>query len=108
MLQAVPAVHAPEALHVCGWLEPEQLVWPGAQTPVHAPLTHVWLVQAAAVPQAPAEVHVCTPLPEQFVWPGAHTPVHAPLTHVWLLHAVAPPKVPFDWQVWTLLPEQAV
>jgi hypothetical protein len=108
LLQAVPAVHVPEALQVCGWLEPEQLVWPGAQTPVQAPLTHVWLLHGDAVPQAPAEVQVWTPLPEQFFWPGAQTPLHTPATHVWLEQAVAPPKVPFDWQVWTLLPEQAV
>jgi hypothetical protein len=43
---------------------PEQVVWPGAQTPVQAPLTHVWLLHATAVPQVPLAVQVCTPLPE--------------------------------------------
>jgi hypothetical protein len=41
LLHAVPAVQVPEVLHVSGWLEPEQLVWPGAQTPAQAPLTQV-------------------------------------------------------------------
>jgi hypothetical protein len=70
---------------------PEQVVWPGAQVPVHAPLTHAWLVQATGELQAPVAVQVSTPLPEHVVWPGAHTPVHTPLTHVLLLQAVAPP-----------------
>jgi hypothetical protein len=65
LLHAVPAVHAPAALHVCGWFEPEQLVWPGAHTPVHTPLTHVWLLHAVALLQAPLAVHVSKPLPEQ-------------------------------------------
>ena len=41
LLQAVPAVHVPEALQVWGWLAPEQLVWPGAHEPVHTPPRHV-------------------------------------------------------------------
>jgi hypothetical protein len=40
-----------------------------------------WFVQAAAVFQVPAALHVCTPLPEHCVAPGAHTPVHDPITH---------------------------
>jgi hypothetical protein len=46
-------------------LLPEQVTCPGAQTPVHAPLTHVWLLHAVAVLQVPLEVQVSTPLPEQ-------------------------------------------
>jgi hypothetical protein len=67
LLQAVPATQAPAALQVWGWLEPEQPVWPGAHTPVQAPLTHVWLLQAVALLQAPLAVQVSTPLPEHVV-----------------------------------------
>lgn len=67
--------------------------WPGAHTPVHAPLTHVWFEQATAVPQAPPE-HVWTPLPEHVVWPGAQAPEHPPLLHVWLVQAAAALQVP--------------
>ena len=31
-------------------LEPEQVVWPGAQLPAHAPVVHVWFTHACAVP----------------------------------------------------------
>ena len=53
LLHAVPGVQAPAALHVSGWLLDEQLVWPGAHTPVHAPPTHVWFEQAVAPPNVP-------------------------------------------------------
>jgi hypothetical protein len=55
---ATPVVHAEAELHVpFDWHVssplPEQSVCPGAQTPVHAPLTHVWLEQADAALQVP-------------------------------------------------------
>jgi hypothetical protein len=62
-------------------LLPEHVVWPGAHEPVHAPLTHVWLLHARAVPHVPELEHVWTPLPEHCVAPGVQTPVHAPPTH---------------------------
>jgi hypothetical protein len=58
---------------------------------LQTPLTHVWLLHAVALLQAPLAVQVSTPLPEHVVWPGAHTPVHTPLMHVWLLQAAAVP-----------------
>jgi hypothetical protein len=51
---------------------------PGVQTPVHAPETHAWLTQTAAVPHWPVLSHVWIALPEQRVAPGAQTPVQAP------------------------------
>jgi hypothetical protein len=109
LVHAVPTVQVPEVLQVSGWFEPEQLVWPGAHWPVHAPLMHVWLVQAAAVLQAPLAVHDWTPLPEHWVWPGAQTPAHAPLTQVWLVHAEPTVQVPAELHVWGWLePEQPV
>jgi hypothetical protein len=56
-------------------------VAPGEHTPAHEAVptgpTHAWLVQAAAVPQAPAAVHVWREaLPEHCVWPGAQEPPH--------------------------------
>jgi hypothetical protein len=75
---------------------------------VHTPVTHVELVQATAVPQAPAAVHVWTPLPEHCTAPGVQTPVQAPLTHAWLLHATAVPQAPAAVQVSTPLPEHVV
>jgi hypothetical protein len=61
---------------------PEHCVALGVHEPWHAPLTHAWLVHAAAEPQVPLAWHVSTPLPEHVVWLGAHTPAHAPETHV--------------------------
>jgi hypothetical protein len=52
LLQAVAVLHVPLAVQVSTPL-PEQVVCPGPHTPVQAPLTHVWLVHAAAVPQVP-------------------------------------------------------
>ena len=51
---------------------PEHCVAPGAQTPVHAPLTQAWLVQATAGPRCRSASQVCTPLPEHCVAPGVH------------------------------------
>jgi hypothetical protein len=61
---------------------------------VHAPLQHVELLHATAVPNVPLGVHVWTPLPLQVVWPGAHEPVHVPPTHVWLLQAAPATQAP--------------
>jgi hypothetical protein len=46
---------------------PEQVVCPGAHTPVHAPPTHVWPLHAVGELHVPLEVHVSTPLPEHVV-----------------------------------------
>jgi hypothetical protein len=57
-------------------------VCPGAQTPTHDPLTHVWLEQAMVAPHCPL-VQVCTLLPWHRVAPLLHAPpVHAPLVQV--------------------------
>ena len=54
---------APELLQVWG-------CWalhcrpPGEHDPEHVPPTQAWFEQGAAEPQAPAELHVSTPLPE--------------------------------------------
>jgi hypothetical protein len=48
-------------------LDEEQLVCPGAHTPLHTPLTQVVLVQATGDPQVPLDVQVSTPLPEHVV-----------------------------------------
>jgi hypothetical protein len=84
---ATPVVHATGEPHCplaaqVSTLVPEQVACPGAHTPVHAPLTHVWFVHAAAPLQVPLTVQVWTPLPEQVVWLGAHTPEQDPETHV--------------------------
>jgi hypothetical protein len=60
---------------------PEHCVLPGVQTPVHAPDTHAWFVQDAALTHVPAELHVCSPPPEHREALGAHIPVHAPDAH---------------------------
>jgi hypothetical protein len=39
-------------------LIPLQVVWPGAHTPVHAPLTHVELLHAVPAVQVPDALHV--------------------------------------------------
>lgn len=62
---------------------------PGAQTPVHAPLTHAEFEHAEGAPQVPLPEHVSTPLPEHCTAPGAQTPVHPPDTHAELVQAVA-------------------
>jgi hypothetical protein len=110
LVHALPAVQLPDTLQVSGWLELEQLVWPGAHTPEHAPFTQVVLVHAVVVVlHVPLVVQLATPLPEHVVCPGAHTPVHAPPMHVWLEHAVAVVfQVPLAEQVSTPLPEHVV
>jgi len=87
---AEPFNHCPFESHVCGTSR-LHCFCPGAQTPVHAPLTHVWLLHALGALQVPLELQVCTPLPEHCVVPGTQTPVHAPLTHADATHAVVDP-----------------
>jgi hypothetical protein len=53
----VPLTQVPVALHVCG-VRPLHCFALGVQTPVHAPLTHAWLVHAAAVPHVPVALQV--------------------------------------------------
>ena len=64
-------------------------------------------MHAAAAPQVPVELHVCTPsiMVEHCVAPGVHTPVHAPLAHAWLTHGTEVPHVPVAPHVWTASPE---
>jgi hypothetical protein len=80
-------------------------VCPGAQLPLHWPLTHVLLLaaQSAPVVHPPFASHVCGLLPEHDVCPGAHTPVHAFVTQVWLVHATGDPHWPVESQVSTPL-----
>lgn len=75
---AVPLVHCPLELHVCGIL-PEHCVAPGEHTPVHAPLAHTYW-QLTGLPHCPFEPHVSALLPEHCVAPGLQTPEqHDPL-----------------------------
>jgi hypothetical protein len=76
----VGAPHWPLVVHVSSCVLLVHWVWPGAHTPVHAPPTHVWLLQAAAVPHVPVDVHVSTPLllESHCVVPHAQTPVPVP------------------------------
>jgi hypothetical protein len=62
--------------------------------PVHAPFTHAWFVQSAAVPHVPEAPHVSTPLFEHCLAPGEQVPAHAPLTHAWFVQATGVPHVP--------------
>ncbi len=79
---------APLAVQDWGCRLPPQRICPGAHTPVHVPLTQVWLVHAAPTTHAPDASHVSgSLLPVQPVAPTAHTPVHTPLTHVEPVHA---------------------
>jgi hypothetical protein len=82
LLHVTEPPQVPFAVQVCTPLpEAEHCAAPGAHTPWHAPLTHAWLVQAAAVPQVPMELHVCTPPVAHCVAPGTQTPWHAPPAH---------------------------
>ena len=60
---------------------PEQRVAAGAQTPVHEPLTHAWLVQLASSIQLPVPSQVCGVWPLHCLAPGEHVPEHAPPLH---------------------------
>jgi hypothetical protein len=66
-VQATAVPHAPAAVQVCTPL-PEHCVAPGAHTPVHVPLTHVWLVHAVPTVHVPVALQVSGWLePEQLV-----------------------------------------
>ena len=84
-------------------LFPRHSVCPGAQTPEHAPLTHVMLEQALPVVHVPLALHVCGAFAEQFVCPGAHWPVQLPEMHVWLMQGAGAPHAPFMSHVSTPL-----
>jgi hypothetical protein len=91
VVQDVPAVQVPVVLHVCGWFEPEQLVCPGAQTPVQVPLTHVVLLLVHDVPttQVPDALQVSTWFePSQATEPATQVPTQAPPTQVEFVHAL--------------------
>jgi hypothetical protein len=107
----VPTVQAPVALQVCVWFDPEQLVWPGAQTPAHAPFTHVLLLLVHEVPttQLPDALHVWTSFdPSQATVPATHVPTQEPPTHVELEQGLPEfCQVPFT-QVWGCCPLQFV
>ncbi len=66
---------------------PEQIVCPGAQTPVHAPATQAWLEHAVAFCQVPVALQFWGCWPLHCTWPGAHTPWHVPAEQVWFEHA---------------------
>jgi hypothetical protein len=65
-----------------------ELVWPGAQTPVHVPLTHVWFVHRTGVPHSSLESQVWALLPEHSFCPDVQAPMHTPPTHMPVLHVV--------------------
>jgi hypothetical protein len=67
LVQAVAAPKEPFAWQVSVLL-PAQVVWPGAQVPVHAPETQVWLLHVVPTVQVPEELHVSVWLePEQLI-----------------------------------------
>jgi hypothetical protein len=88
---AVAFCQAPVELHVCGCVPEKHCTCPGAQFPVHAPLTHVWLEQALPLfCQVPVALQFCGCCPLHWVWVGPHTPPQVPvaLMHVRLaVHA---------------------
>jgi hypothetical protein len=78
---------------------PEQVVAPGAHTPVQAPLWQAWFVHGAGALHVPSLAHVSTPFPEHWVDPGAHTPMHAPFEHAEFVHGIPASHVPLLAQV---------
>jgi hypothetical protein len=81
---------------------------PGAHTPAHAPSTQAWPAHGVALPHAPIELHVCTPLPEHCVELGRHTPTQPPAMHAWLPQSAAAPHWPVAKHVCTPLPAHTV
>ncbi len=75
---------------------------------MHAPVTHVWFVQADPLVQVPFVLQLCGVLPLHCCWPVAHTPVQAPATQVWLVQAAGVPHCPFAPHVATPVPEHCV
>jgi hypothetical protein len=65
-VQALSLPKVPFAVQV-STLIPLQVVWPGAHTPVQAPLTHVELLHVVPAVHAPAPLQVWVWLPEQLV-----------------------------------------
>jgi hypothetical protein len=107
-VQGTGEFQVPEALQVSTpLLVAEHRVAPGAQLPVHAPLTQAWFVQGTGEFQIPEALQVSTPLPvaEHRVAPGAQTPVHAPPTQAWFVQETGEPQAPEASHVWTPLPE---
>jgi hypothetical protein len=64
LVHAVAPPNVPFVWHVSRLL-PEHVVCPGAHTPVHEPLTQVWLLQAVPTVQVPAVLHVSGWLDEE-------------------------------------------
>jgi hypothetical protein len=90
-------------------LLPEHVVWPGAHSPMQAPLLQVWFTQAVTEPQDPLELHVCTPLPRHCVDWGVHaTQVLLRHTDVGLTHVVAVSQLPEESHDWMALPRHCV
>jgi len=81
-----------------------EFVCPGAHTPLHAPLMHVWFGHVDVVCHIPL-VHVCALLPEHCFCPVLHDPVHIPPTHVPLVQGSGLPYCPQAPHVSTPLPE---
>ena len=102
----MPLTHAPAELHVCG-VRPVHRSTAGAQTPVHAPLTHAWFVQAVLPTHAPAASQVCGVWPLHCLAAGEHTPMHlatpAATVHAEFVQAV-PTHAPFASQFWGICP----
>jgi hypothetical protein len=104
----VPSCHVP-LTHVC--VSVPQLphdtgsVWPGAHTPLHVPLMHVWFGQVEVVCHMPPPLHVCALLPEHCFCPELHVPAHIPPTQVPLVHGTGFPYCPQAPHVSTPLPE---
>ena len=73
------------------------------------PLMHVWLVQAAGVPQLPVAPHSCVELPTHCFDPGEHS-THVLFRHAGVLpaHVVWVCQLPVASQDWMLLPRQRV
>jgi hypothetical protein len=96
----VSTTHCPFVPHDSNNVDDAHADCPGAHTPVHAPLTHVWFVHAVPFTQAPLVLHVwgCVVV-EHCVAPGAQLPVHDPLTHAWFEQAVASCQVPAELHV---------
>jgi hypothetical protein len=95
------------ASQVCTPL-PEHRTSPGLHTPVHAPFTQAWLVQAVPAAHAPLALQVCTMPPLQRVAPVLHC-THAPpeQTGTPPVQAVGEPHWPNAVQLSTLPPGPA-
>jgi hypothetical protein len=97
---ATSSSQSPEAEQVCTpMLSVAHCVAPGLHDPVHALLTHAWLVQGTPAPQLPVASHVSRPSVAHCVLPLAHMPVHDPFTHVCVPQSLAVPQWPELLQV---------